>query len=129
MEVFKVSPRNRAQQRFMEQIHADFPVPHGRVGGRGLQGFLPGQGSTASSSSSHVPAGSAEEAVSWVFFALFPGRKKKCGVGSALGVRTGVRTLFNPWTPAAYAESMHARTPDDEAVEESEAAVAGGGGC
>ena len=38
--------------------HADFPVPHGRVGGGGLQGFLPGQGSAASSS--HV--GSAEGA-------------------------------------------------------------------
>ena len=76
MEVFKASPRDRAQQRFVEQNiltllfphggdlhglsqgqgstafcgadHVDIPVPPGRVGKRGLQGFPRGQSSTAS---------------------------------------------------------------------------------
>ena len=61
----------------------DIPVPHSG----GLQGFFPRQGSTASSSSSHVGAGAADEPFRG-FFALFP-RGTKCGVGSALGVGTG----------------------------------------
>ena len=50
----------------VEQI-ADTPVPHGES----LQGFLPRHGSTASFSSSHVPAGAVDEPFQG-FFALFP---------------------------------------------------------
>ena len=53
--------------------NADIPVPGG-----GQQGLRPGQGSAASSSSSHFPAGvleDADEPVEW-FFALFPAQKK-----------------------------------------------------
>ena len=52
----------------------DNPVPHGRVGGRGLQGSLPGQGSAASSSRS----GPADEAGKGVF-RTFPPVKKVRG--------------------------------------------------
>ena len=51
--------RGQGATAFYGADHADFPVPHGRVGGE----RLPGQGSAASSS--------------------------QCAVGSALGVRTG----------------------------------------
>ena len=40
-----------------DEQFVDIPVPHGEC----LQGFLPGHGSTASSSSSHVPVGAADE--------------------------------------------------------------------
>ena len=52
----------------------DNPVPHGRVGGRGLQGSRPGQGSSASSS--HV--GAADGAGQGVF-RTFPVGKKVRG--------------------------------------------------
>ena len=113
VEVFKVSPRNRAQQRFMEQISLIFQFLTVVLEG-GLQGFLPGQGSAASSS--HV--GSAEEA-GHGFFPTFPRWKKSAGLGPHSGTELGAD--FNPWTPAAYAESME--DAYDEAVEESEAAV------
>ena len=93
--------------------HADFPFPHGRVGGGGLQGFLPGQGSAASSS--HV--GSADEAGQG-FFRTFLRWKKSAGLGPHSGSELGAD--FNPWIPAAYAESMAGAY--DVAVEESEAA-------
>ena len=51
----------------VEQI-VNIPVPRGES----LQGFLPGRGSTASSSSSHVPAGPVGEPFQGFFFALFP---------------------------------------------------------
>ena len=94
--------------------HTGFPVPSGRVGGGGLQGFLPGQGSAASSS--HV--GSAEEA-GYGVFRTFPRLKKSAGYGPHSGSELGAD--FTPWTPAAYAESMEGAF--DVAVEESEAAV------
>ena len=62
----------------------DIPVPCSG----GLQGFLPRQGSTASSSSSHVRAGAADEPFQGGFSHFSP-EDKKCGVGSALGVGTG----------------------------------------
>ena len=77
--VFKVFSQDRIQQFCVEQT-VDIPVP--RSGG--LQGSCPGQGSTASSS--HV--GAADGAGQGVFRTL-PQIKKKCGVGSALGVGTG----------------------------------------
>ena len=94
--------------------HAGFPVPHGRVGVRGLQGFLSGQGSAASSS--HV--GSAE-AAGYGVFRTFPRLKKSAGYGPHSGSELGAD--FTPWTPAANAESMEGAY--DVAVEESEAAV------
>ena len=48
--------------------HVDIPVPHGQ----GLQGFLQGHGSTASSSSSHVPAGAVNEPFQGFFSHLSP---------------------------------------------------------
>ena len=65
--------------------HVDTPVPQGRGGFGGPQGFLP---SSSGASSSHSP-GAVDEAFTGVFFALFTNSKKKCGVGSALGVGTG----------------------------------------
>ena len=53
--------QERISERNMEQI-VDFPV----FGG-GLQDFRPGHGSTASSSSSHVPAGAVDEPFHVVF--------------------------------------------------------------
>ena len=66
MKEFKVSPRH-CSSALCGADPVDFPVP--RSGG--LQGFLPRQGSTASSSSSHVRAGAADEPFQWGF-ALFP---------------------------------------------------------
>ena len=83
VEVPTIISYSSLQQRTSGQI-VDIPVPHGR----GLQGFLPGQGSTASSSSSHVRAGAVDEPFQGVF-RTFLHMKKKCGVGSALGVGTG----------------------------------------
>ena len=115
MEVFKVSPRNRAQQRFMEQITLIFQV---------LTVVLEEEVFKPSSQDRvqlllHL-ALVLRKKLGMGFFAFFPGGKK-CGVGSALGVRTGCGADFTPWTPAAYAESME--DAYDEAVEESEAAV------
>ena len=79
MEAFKVSPRDRVQQRLEEQILlTDIPVPRG--GGRH------GPGSAASSS--HSPGVADEAFTGFFFYRTFP-RGKKCAVGSALGVRTG----------------------------------------
>ena len=94
----------------------DIPVP--RSGG--LQGFLPRQGSTTSSSSSHVRARAADEP--FRVFSHFSPDEKKCAVVSALGVRNWVRT-FTPWTPAAYAESMAGADDESEAESEAEAEV------
>ena len=117
VEVLTIISYSSLQQRTSERI-IDIPVPQGR-GGRsghggfqgvsqgqgstalcgadpvdipvprsgGLQGFLPRQGSTASSPSSHARAGAVDEPFPGVF-RTFPHRKK-CGVGSALGVGTG----------------------------------------
>ena len=57
----------RISERNVEQI-VDFP-------GGGLQDFLPRHGSTASSSSSHVPAGAVDEPFQG-FFSTLPRRKK-----------------------------------------------------
>ena len=67
----------------MEQ-NVDFPV------GEGLQDFLPGQSSSASSSSPAGVHGSADGPGEGFFFALFP-KIKKCEVGFALGVGTAPR--------------------------------------
>ena len=55
----------------VEQI-VDIPVLHGES----LHGFLPGHGSAASSSSSHVPAGAADEPFQGFFSRFSPGQKK-----------------------------------------------------
>ena len=54
------------------------------------------------------------------FSALFP-NQKKCGVGSALGSELGAD--FNPWNPAACAESMAGADDEFEAEAEAEAEV------
>ena len=59
--------------------------------GESLQGYLPGHGSTASSSSSHVPAGAVDEPVSRVF-RTFPHGKKVRRYPAPRG-RNCVRTL------------------------------------
>ena len=84
MEAFKVSSQRQGSTAFSGADHVDIPVPHGR----GLQGFLPRQGSAASSSSSHVRVGAVDEPSQGVF-GTFPHMKKSAGVGSALGVGTG----------------------------------------
>ena len=76
----------------------DIPVPRGD-----LQGFLPGQGFTASSSLS----GTADEAGQGVF-RTFPHGKK---VRSAGQVSADLPRHVSPWTPSAYDVSMG---PDEE---------------
>ena len=71
-------PASRGRGRRRGGLHAtaaavDIPVPRGD-----LQGFLPGQGSTASSS--HSPDAENEAVVG--VFRTFPRLKKKCGVRS-----------------------------------------------
>ena len=100
----------------MEQIPVDIPVP--RSGD--LQGFLPRQGPTASSSSSHFRAGAADEPFQWVF-RTFHQMKKSAGLGPHSGSELGAD--FNPWTPAAYAESMVGADDESEAESEAEAEV------
>ena len=91
----------------------DIPVP--RSGS--LQGFLPGQGSAASSSSSHSP-GAVDEAFTGVFRTLLQNQKS-----ARLGPRSGseLGADFNAWTPAADAESM--AVDDDESETESDSEV------
>ena len=91
----------------------DIPVP--RSGG--LQGFFPRLGSTASSTSSHVRAGAADEPFQGVF-RTFPD-EKKCGLGPHSGSELGAD--FFPWTPAAYAESMAGADDENESESEVEA--------
>ena len=67
----------------------DIPVP--RSGG--LQGFLPGHGSMASSSSSHVPAGAVDEP----FQGFFPRGEKVRRSTRAQGAEVGVD--FRSWPP------------------------------
>ena len=73
--------------QLISKQNVDVPVP-GR-GGRiaGLQGFLPGQSSSASSSSPAGVHGSADGPGEG-FFRTFPHIKKKCEVGSAVRVGT-----------------------------------------
>ena len=143
VEVPAITSNSSLQQRTSEQI-IDIPVPHsrgGRGGHGGLQGVSQGQGSTAlcgadhvdipvprsggprqgstaSSSASHVHSGAADEPFQGVFSHFSPD-EKKCGVGPHSGSELGAD--FNPWTPAAYAESMAGA--DDESEAESEVVV------
>ena len=110
-----VSQGQGSTARIVEQT-VDVPVP--RSGG--LQGFLPRQGSTASSSSSHVRAGAVDEPFQGVF-RTFPRLKKSAGLGPHSGSELGAD--FTPWTPAAHAESMAIDDDESEAESESEAEV------
>ena len=65
----------------------------------GLHGFLPGQGS---SSSRRFP-GVADAGIQWGF-RTFSRPEKSAGLGPHSGSQLGAD--FTPWTPAAYAESM-----------------------
>ena len=96
------SSLERISERNVEQI-VDIPL----VGG-GLQDFRPGRGSTASSSSSHVPAGAVDEPFSCFFFALFPRGKK----GAKLGPHSGseLSADFISSTPSAYEVPTSLRT-------------------
>ena len=116
VEVFKVSPRNRAQQRFMDQITLIFQF---------LTVVLEGEVFKASSQDRvqlllHLTL-VLRKKLGMGFFALFAGGKK---------VRSWVRTRgselgadFNPWTPAAYAEHMAGADDEFEAESEAEAEV------
>ena len=84
--------------------NVDIPVPGRGEGISGLQGFLPGQSSSASSSS---PAGVHGSAVwpgeGFFFFALFPERKS-----AKIGSHSGSDLLPEscPSTPAAHVDSL-----------------------
>ena len=101
IEALKVSPRDRVLQRFRGADHVDTPVPQGRGGFGGPQGFLP---SSATASSSHSP-GAVDEAFAGVFSHFSPNSKKKARGWARTRGRNWVRD-FNPWTPAPYAGSM-----------------------
>ena len=107
----------RQDYSLVAEQNVDIPVSQGRCGraGRGgLQGLSQGQNSRAFGAAEHVdipvPRGGASSHLSgavdeaftrlFFFFCTFPQHKKKCQVGSPLGVGTG-RGLA-PWTPAAY---------------------------
>ena len=89
--------------------NVDIPVPHGES----LQGLLPGHGSTASSSSSHVPTGAVDEPFQG-FFRTFPQRKKcedppRPGVGTGRGLQlmasmslAGLGAVVMALTPARW---------------------------
>ena len=77
----------------------DIPVQHGE---KSLQGFLPGRGSTASSSSSHVPAGAVDEPFHGVF-RTFQRRKKSVRLGPRSGSELSADFISS--TPSAYEES------------------------
>ena len=112
---------SRAEDRFLRQNPAadvgqiaDIPAR------RGLSGFLPGQGSSASSSSLHDVADAGIQGV----FRTFPRLKKSAGLGPHSGSELGAD--FTPWTRAAYAESMAIDDDESEAESESEAEVEDG---
>ena len=101
-------PGQNSVASLVEQT-VDIPVP--RSGG--LQGSRPGQGSAASSS--HV--GAADDAGLGVF-RTFPQGKNSAGFGPHSGSELGAD--FNPWTPAATAESMAGAGDEFEAESEAE---------
>ena len=144
VEVPTVLSYSSLQQLIVEQT-VDIPVP-GRAGGGergGLQGFS-GQGSTASCGADRVDIpvprsgglqGSrpGQRSSSWSrllqntdagiqrVFRTFPQGKKSAGLGPHSGSELGPD--FNPWTPAAHAESMAGACGESEAESESEADV------
>ena len=75
-------PLERISERIVEQ-NVEFPV------GEGLQDFLPGQSSSATSSSAAGVRGSADRPVEGVFRTFL--QIKKCDGGLALGVGTAPR--------------------------------------
>ena len=84
MEAFKVSPRDRVPQRFVEQITLTLQFLN----------FVAALEVLKASSRVLLVLHPRTRLVPWMrlllwFFALFPKSKKKCGVGSALGVGTG----------------------------------------
>ena len=85
-------------QRIVEQ-NVDIPVPRGEC----LQGFLPGHGSTSSSSSSHVPAGAVDELFRG-FFRTFHRPKKSARLGPHSGSELSADSISS--TAAAY-EELH----------------------
>ena len=111
--------QGQASTVFRGADHVDNPVPQGRGGFGGPQGFLP---SSSGASSSHSP-GAVDEAFT-VVFRTFPQIKKSAGLGPHSGSELGAD--FNPWTPAAYAESMVIDDDESEAESESEVEVGEG---
>ena len=93
-----VRPGQNSTARTLEQF-VDIPVPQGRDGRGGLQGSRPGPVSTASSSHSY----GVDEAFSRVL-RTFHQHQKSARLGPHSGSELGPD--FNPWTPAAYADSM-----------------------
>ena len=103
--VFKGYAQNRMQLRLSSSKPLTFQFRVVEV----FQALAPGQGSAASSC--HV--GAADDAGLGFFFRTFPREKISAGFGPHS--RSELAADFNPWTPAAYAESE----PESEAeVEE-----------
>ena len=111
-------PETGFNSAFSGADHVDIPVPLMVVV---FKVSSPGQGSTASSSSSHMRAGAVDEP--WVF-RTFPQMKKSARLGPHSGSELGAD--FNPWTPAAYAESMAGADDESEGESESEVVVEDG---
>ena len=108
MEAFKVSPRDRVQQRFVEQIPLTLRFHVVEV-------FKVSSQDRVFRTFVLVPWMSRFKG----FFRTFPQMKKSAGLGPHSG--SELSADFNPWTPAAYAESM--AVDDDESEAESESEV------
>ena len=113
MEAFKVSPRDRGSIAFHGADHDDTPVPQGR-GQLWRSSRLPSRVLLALHPRTRL--------VPWMrllrgVFRTFP--QIKCGVGSALGVGTGVRTLIHG-LPAAYAGSVVLEEESESELEPEE---------
>ena len=101
LEIFKVFPVDRVQQRFLEQL-AEFPDPVG-----GQQDFRPVQGSAASSSDLPGQAGQG-------VFRTFHQNKKSAKIPRTQGSELPPHS--SPWTPAPYEASMVLEEEEEEEV-------------
>ena len=115
-EAFKVSRKDRVQQRAVEQITLTLQFLRVVAGLEVLK----------VSSRALLVLHPRTRLVPWMgllqgFFALLPKSKKSAGLGPHSGSELGAD--FNPWTPAAYADSMVLE--EDELGMETES---GGGG-
>ena len=141
VEVPTIVSSSSLQQQTAEQI-IDIPVPHGRAGQAGLQGFSQGQGSAAFSGADlvdiPVPRGGGSSRTSFYCFILalhqvpwmrlfhvgfrtFPQSQKSARLGPHSGSELGAD--FNPRTPAACGDSMALEEDELETGSESESEV------
>ena len=105
-QAFKVSPRDRVQQRLVEQISLTFQF-------RGVEVF------TDKFLLLHprITPGAVDEAFQ-VGFRTFPQSQKSARLGPHSGSELGAD--FNPWTPAACGDSMALEEDELETGSESE---------